>query len=77
MTDVGRRVCGPGMASRSSSVAGRGRPAGSGSPPVSCRPSSVAFGVVQVRASQGRRGRDTESYLIENAARCVHGRRET
>ena len=30
---------------------------------VSWNPSSFALGVVQVRASQGRRGRDTGSYV--------------
>ena len=38
---------------------------------VPCRPSSVAFGVVQVRASQGRRGRDTGSYRDRGERREV------
>src|SRR3954469_10729931 len=45
---------------------------------VSCRRSCVRFGGVQVRASQGRRGRDTGRISTEeNAARCVAGLRET
>src|SRR6476660_6619002 len=45
---------------------------------VSCLPSSFAFGVVQVRASQGRREREPGRMSTEeNAARCVHGRRQT
>jgi adenylylsulfate kinase len=40
-------------------------------------PSSFALGVVQVRASQGRRGRDTGSYVDRGERReCVPGRRE-
>jgi hypothetical protein len=38
---------------------------------VSCLLSSFAFGVVQVRASQGRRGRDTRSYVDRGERREV------
>jgi hypothetical protein len=39
--------------------------------PVSCLLSSFAVGVVQVRASQGRRGRDTGSYVDRGERREV------
>jgi hypothetical protein len=39
--------------------------------PVSCRLGSFAVGVVQVRASQGRRGRDTGSYVDRGERREV------
>jgi hypothetical protein len=38
---------------------------------VSWNPSSFALGVVQVRASQGRRGRDTGSYVDRGERREV------